>query len=396
MTEYTRFFGLRIPQHGGLVRDCLAKWFVFGLILALPACERSASPAAEQPRIATPAQDRVVNVYNWSDYIAPQTLKRFEAETGIRVRYDVFDSNEVLETKLLAGNTGYDVVVPGAAFLERQVKQGIYRKLDRTKLSNWKHLDQRLMQRVSVHDPLNAHAAIYMWGTTGIGFNKQMVEAALGERIEATWKLLLESENASRLAECGIAMVDAPGEVLDSVLIYLGLDPNSESPTDLQRAAEKLRAVRRYVRYIDSSRYIEDLANGEICVALGWSGDVFQARDRAREAGKSFEVGYAIPSEGAVMWFDLLAIPADAPNPEEAHAFLNYLLRPDVAGAISNFVSYANGNAASLEFVDAAITGNPAIYPPSEVLERLHARAAESAEFTRLVTREWTRFRTGR
>jgi putrescine transport system substrate-binding protein len=368
------------------------------LALALYACSGNETGTNEVPAkvVDVAPKDRVVHVFNWSDYIAPQTIANFEKETGIRVVYDTFDSNEILETKMMAGRTGYDVVVPGAAFLERQLPTGVYQKLQRDKVPNLVHADPELASRMAVHDPGNEHAVVYMWGTTGIGFNKALIENRLGNDSKlSSWRLLFDPAIVSRLADCGVAIVDAPGEVLDTMLIYLGKDPNAESSADLDLATAALLRIRRHVRYFDSSRYIEDLANGQICLALGWSGDVFQARDRAVEAGKSVEVAYIVPREGAVMWFDLLAIPADAPHVDEAHAFINYMLRPEVAASVSNYVSYANGNLGSVELLDEAIRTNPAIYPPPEVMNRLHARKAESPDYARLSTRAWTKVRTG-
>jgi putrescine transport system substrate-binding protein len=368
------------------------------LALALYACSGNETGTNEVPAkvVDVAPKDRVVHVFNWSDYIAPQTIANFEKETGIRVVYDTFDSNEILETKMMAGRTGYDVVVPGAAFLERQLPTGVYQKLQRDKVPNLVHADPELASRMAVHDPGNEHAVVYMWGTTGIGFNKALIEKRLGNDSKlSSWRLLFDPAIVSRLADCGVAIVDAPGEVLDTMLIYLGKDPNAESSADLDLATAALLRIRRHVRYFDSSRYIEDLANGQICLALGWSGDVFQARDRAVEAGKSVEVAYIVPREGAVMWFDLLAIPADAPHVDEAHAFINYMLRPEVAASVSNYVSYANGNLGSVELLDEAIRTNPAIYPPPEVMNRLHARKAESPDYARLSTRAWTKVRTG-
>lgn len=335
------------------------------------------------------SEERVVNVYNWSDYITQEVLDDFTKETGVKVNYDTFDSNEMLETKLLAGHSGYDVVVPSASFLERQIKAGVFRKLDKSKLTNFKNLDPDIMRRIAVHDPGNEHAVNYMWGTTGIGYNTAKVAQA------DSWSSVLDPANAAKFKDCGIAILDDPTEVTGIVLKFLGRDPNSESPSDLQLAEEALMNIRPYVRYVHSSRYIEDLANGEICVAVGYNGDILQARDRAAQAGRGVTVAYTIPKEGTVNWFDMLAIPADAPHPGEAHLFIDYLLRSQVAAAISNYRKYANGNAAAFPLVDESIRNDPGIYPPPEVMVRLFPDKAKSAEFTRLLNRSWTRFRTG-
>ncbi len=344
---------------------------------------------------ATAPEAKELFVYNWSDYIAEETIPGFEAKTGIKVTYDVFDSNEVLETKLLAGNTGYDVVVPSASFLERQIQAGVFMKLDRSKLPNFVNMDKEIMARVARHDPGNEHSVPYLWGTTGIGYNPDKVKAALGTDTIDSWSAIFDPAIAAKLAKCGLVMLDAPGEVIDSALIYLGRDPNSEAPEDLAAAEELVMKVRPHVRYFQSAQYINDLATGEICVALGWSGDVLQARDRGAEAATPVNVAFSIPKEGAIMWFDMLAIPADAPHPGNAHEFINYLMDPAVIAQVSDYVSYANGNAASLPLVSEDVKGDPSIYPSAEVAQKLFPHLAESQEFSRLLNRSWTRIRTG-
>jgi len=369
--------------------------FRFGLLIAavvwLAACGGKKEEAAEAPK----PEDKVLYVYNWSDYIGEKTIAEFEAKTGIKVTYDVFDSNEVLETKLLAGKTGYDVVVPSANFLERQIKAGVFLKLDKSQLPNLVNMDPDIMQRVALHDAGNEHSINYLWGTTGIGYNPDLVKKALGTDTIDSWSAIFDPSNAKKLAKCGISMLDAPSEVLDSALIYLGRDPNSEKAEDLAAAEEVLMKVRPYVRYFHSSQYINDLATGEICVSLGWSGDALMARTRGAEATKPVKVAYTIPKEGAIMWFDMLAIPADAPHPNNAHAFLNFIMEPQEAAGISNFVSYANGNSASLPFVDDSIKNDPSVYPTEEVKKNLHPHLAESQEFSRDLNRAWTKVRTG-
>jgi len=355
----------------------------------------AASAAAPAGAVVTDAE-KVLNVYNWSDYIDPTIVPAFEAETGIKVNYDVFDSNEVLFTKLLAGNTGYDIVVPSASFLERQIKAGVFAKLDKTKLSNLKNLDPDLTARVALHDPGNEHAVNYFWGTSGVGYNVDKIKAIMPDAPVDSFKIFYDPAVVSKFKDCGVTVLDAPSEVLGTVLLYLGKDPNSEKTEDLAAAEKILTAIHPYIRYVNSSKYIEDLANGEVCLSLGWVGDVFQARDRAAEAKKGVNVNYHIPKEGAIMFFDMLAIPADAKHPINAHLFINYLLRPDVAAKNSDKVHYANSNAASWEKISADVRNDPAVFPPPDVMAKLQPDLAESPEFTRLLTRAWTRFKTGK
>ena len=341
------------------------------------------------------AEEKVLNVYNWSDYIAEDTIANFEERTGIKVNYDVFDSNEVLEAKLLAGNSGYDVVVPSAGFMERQIQAGVFAELDRGKLANYGNLDEEILERVSAHDPGNAHAIPYMWGTTGFGYNVNMVKEAMPGAPVDSWAMLFDPDVVSKLQSCGVTLLDAPTEVFSNLMAYLGRDPNSESAEDIKLFEEHMLKVRPYIKYFHSSQNINDLANGEICVAMGWSGDMLIARDRADEANQGIEINYVIPKEGAVIWFDNLAIPSDAPHPENAHMFLDYIMEPEVAAAISNYVFYANANSASVEFIDEAVKTDPGIYPTAEVKKKLFPDLAESPKFTRLLTRAWTKVKTG-
>ena len=338
----------------------------------------------------------MLNVYNWSDYIDPQVLQDFERETGIKVRYDVFDSNEVLETKLLTGHSGYDVVVPSAYFLERQVKAGVFRKLDKSQLPGLANLDPGIVAQAARHDPGNEHSVVYMWGTTGIGYDAAKVKAIMPDAPVDSWQLIFDPAVIAKFKDCGVSMLDDPTDMVGTALLYLGKDPNSESAADLEAAEELLLQIRPYLRTIHSSQYIDQLANGELCVVVGYSGDVLQARDRAAEAGKPIDIAYSIPREGALLWFDTLAIPADAEHPENAHKFIDYLLRPAVAAANSNFVSYANANAAATPLVDVELRNDPGIYPTDAVKTRLQPSVAKSAEFTRALNRAWTRFMTGR
>ena len=366
--------------------------------LVLSGCGRKAAePDAGVAAGAGSVQEpKALNVYNWSDYIDPAVIEAFQEETGITVSYDVFDSNEVLETKLLTGNSGYDVVVPSAYFLERQIQAGVFRKLERALLPNLANLDPGLQARIAAHDPGNEHGVIYMWGTTGIGFDAGKVAAIMPDAPTDSWDLVFDPAVISKFKDCGVSFLEDPTDMVGTVLLWLGKDPNSQSEDDLKLAEEALLKVRPYIRTIHSSQYIEDLANGEVCIAVGYSGDVLQARDRAGEAGKDIDIRYVIPREGALMWFDTLAIPADAPHPGNAHAFIDYLLRPEVAAANSNFVNYATANTAALGLVNEDLRNDAGIYPTPEVKERLQPNLAKSAEFTRLLNRSWTKFVTGK
>ena len=338
-----------------------------------------------------------VRVLNWSDYIAKDTLSHFQQRTGTNVTYDVFDSNEVLEAKLLSGHSGYDVVAPTSEFLARQIKAGAFIKLDKKQLPNWKNLDPSLLEKLQSHDKGNQYAVPYMWGTTGIGYNKELVEKALGKKAPVnSWALIFDPENMKKLAPYGVAFLDAPTEIFPAALSYLGLDPNSTNPKDYAKAENVISAIRPYITYFHSSRYIGDLANGEVAVAIGWSGDVLMAADRAEEAGHTFHIKYSIPKEGAGVWFDILAIPAGAKNLKEAHAFLNYLMEPKVIADISSYVSYANPNQASIPYMDKAITDNPGIYPDPETFKRLYVFKEISPQLNRVITHSWNRVLSGK
>ncbi len=379
------------PAMEAIMRREFRIGLVAAAVLVLSAC---GGKKEEEDKAAGP-EEKVLFVYNWSDYIGETTIADFEAKTGIKVTYDVFDSNEVLETKLLAGRTGYDVVVPSASFLERQIKAGVFLKLDKSKLPNLVNMDAEIAQRIALHDPNNEHSINWLWGTTGIGYNPDMVKKALGTDKIDSWSAIFDPANAAKLAKCGISMLDAPSEVMDSALIYLGRDPNSEKAEDLAAAEELLMKVRPHVKYFHSSQYINDLATGEVCVSLGWSGDALQAKARGAEAEKPVNVAYAVPKEGAIIWFDMLSIPADAPHQDNAHAFLNFVMEPAVAAGISDYVAYANGNAASFPLVSEAVRTDPSVYPTDEVKKKLHAHLAESQDFSRDLNRSWTKVRTG-
>jgi putrescine transport system substrate-binding protein len=341
------------------------------------------------------AADGVVNIYNWSDYIDPAILEEFTKETGIKVVYDTFDSNEILETKLLAGGTGYDVVVPTANFLQRQIAAGVFQKLDKSKLPNLSNTWDMINERIATYDPGNEYSVDYMWGTTGIGYNVDKMKAILGSDEKPTWDVLFKPEVAAKFKDCGIHILDSASDVMPSALAYLGLNPDSKDPDELAKAGALLESIRPYVRKFHSSEYINALANGDICLALGYSGDILQAKTRAEEAKAGVNVAYAIPAAGAQMWFDLMAIPADAPHVAEAHEFINYMLKPDVAAKASNFVSYANGNKASQAVMDKAVLENPEVYPDEATLKKLFTVTPYDTKIQRVVTRLWTKVVTG-
>jgi putrescine transport system substrate-binding protein len=343
------------------------------------------------------AQQRVVNVYNWSDYIDPQVLTDFTKETGIKVQYDTFDANETLETKLLAGKSGYDVVVPTAYFLERQIKAGVFQKLDKSKLPHLANAWPEVTKRLAAYDPGNQYAVNYMWGTTGIGYNVKAVEQRLGKgaRIDS-WDVVFKPEMLAKFKDCGVHMLDSADDIMPAALQYLHLDPNSVKPADLEKATALLMKIRSSVRKFHSSEYLNALASGEICLVVGWSGDIKQAQKRAAEARNGVEIGYAIPKEGAQMWFDNLAIPKDAPHTAEAYAFIDYLLRPEVAAKNSSMVSYANGNLASQKFVDKAVLDDKSVYPDAATMAKLYTVGARDQRAQRLINRLWTKVKTGR
>ena len=323
-------------------------------------------------------------IYNWSDYIAEDTIANFEAETGIKVTYDMYDSNEVLEAKLLAGNSGYDLVFPSGSFMENQINAGVYQKIDKSLLTNIGNLDPVILEKVDAHDPGSEHSVVYMYGTTGIGYNEDEVEAR-GGNVES-WDIILNPDEVSKFADCGVAILDAPSEVVEIALNYLGYDPNTESTKANNEALELLKQIRPYVKYFDSSQYIDDLANGEICLAMGWSGDVFYAADTAAD---DVSVWYSVPSEGTVIWFDMMGIPADAKNVENAHKFIDYILRPEVVADITNYVWYSNPNlvANNSGLIEEEILEDPAIYPTADVLEILFGDTADSPQKSRISSR---------
>lgn len=374
--------------------------------LLLAACGGSSTPdstgapatdAAAPAPAATKAEDKVVHVYNWSDYVAEDTIANFTAETGINVVYDVYDANEILEAKLMTGGSGYDVVFPSARpFAQRQIAAKVYAPLDKARLPNWKNLDTTLLSGLTDVDPGNAHVAPYMWGTTGLGINVAKVKAALGDDAPLdSWALLFDPANAAKLAKCGIGMLDDEQEAFAAALLSLGRDPNAHGGDETEAVKGAYAKIRKHIRYFNSSKYIDDLANGDLCIAVGYSGDVFQARDRAEEAGNGVELAFVIPKEGAVRWFDLMAIPKDAPHPNNAHAFFDYLLRPEVIAKVSDHVGYANANTNATSLLDPELAGNPGVYPPADVVAKLVDPASLPEDLQRERVRAWTSIKSG-
>lgn len=352
--------------------------------------------AAAALLLAGAAAAEEVHVYNWSDYIDESLLSKFEQETGIKLVYDVFDSNEILETKLLAGSSGYDVVIPTGSFLQRQIQAGVFQKLDKSKLPNITNMWDMVAERTAKYDPGNEYSVNYMWGTTGIGINVAKVKEVLGDDAPVnSLALVFDPKNMEKLSQCGVHFLDAPTELIPAALKYLGEDPDAQDYETIAKVEPVLTAVAPYVQKFHSSEYINALANGDICVAFGWSGDILQARDRAAEANNGVEIEYHIPKEGALMWFDQMAIPADAPNPDGAHKFINFMMDPHNAAAASNYVYYANGNKASQEFLNEDVIGDTAIYPDDATMANLYTTSPWDPKVNRQVTRLWTKIKSG-
>jgi putrescine transport system substrate-binding protein len=364
-----------------------------GCALLLSACGSGKSGSGAQSGGAADT-GKVLNLYIWSDYLAPTTLSRFEKQTGIKVNATYYDANETLDAKMLARGSGYDVVVPTASYFERQIKAGVYLPLDKSKLPNLKNMDPQLMAKVAFHDPGNAHGVIYLWGTNGIGYNEKKVKELLPDAPLDSWGMVFDPKVASKLAKCGISVLNSPAEMMRAVFSYLGKDPNSQKPEDLAEGEAVLLKVRPYIRSINSSEYIEALANGDLCVAVGYNGDVLQARDRAQDANKGVEIKYSIPKEGTILWFDMLAIPKDAPHPESAYKFINFVMTPEVIGEITNFKGYANANTVAQPL--ASVKNEPAIYPTPEMMPKFTVQLADSDDQTRAITTVWEKFKTGK
>jgi putrescine transport system substrate-binding protein len=370
---------------------------VAALVLAaslLSSCGGPDSHARNTPA-ADKNDEKVLNLYIWADYLGPNTIASFEKLTGIKVHVAYFDTDETLETRMLTGNSGFDVVFPTAPYFQRQIRSGAYSPLDKNKLPNLVNLDRALMSRVTVNDPDNAHGVVYTWGTNGIGYNEKQVAAALPDTAIDSWHLVFDPAYASRLAKCGISVIDAPAPMVRHALEYLGRNPAAPSPQDMEDVERVLTKIRPYIRTIDSAGYIEALANGDICIAVGYNGDVVQARRRAIEAKNGNRIAYVIPKEGSDLWFSMVAIPKDAPNAANAHLFINYLLDPQVIANITNFIGYANANSAATPLLDPLIASDKVIFPTPEQQQRLFVQIDDSPEQARVITRLWQKFKTG-
>jgi putrescine transport system substrate-binding protein len=339
--------------------------------------------------------DGELNVYNWSDYIGENTIANFEKEYNVKVRYDLYDGNETLEAKLVLGNTGYDIVFPSSSFFARQIKAGIYQKLDRSKLTNWSNLDQWVLMQQAGYDPGNVYAVPYMWGTNGITYNVDMIKERMPDAPLDSLRLVFDPEVVSKFQDCGVSLLDSPEDVFPLALAYMGKDPTSQNPDDIVAATDMLLKIRPYIQLFDSQQYLNALPNGDRCVAMTWSGDYAVAAGRAEEAGLNINLAYTVPKEGSNIWFDAMLIPNDAPNVENAHLFLNYMLRPDVIAECTNYTYYANGNAASKKLVLPEILEDPAIYPDAETQKRMFPSVVRDEAMQRVITREWTRLKTG-
>jgi len=371
---------------------CLA-WIIGGCWSGSISQSASSAPGSAQRPSLDP--ETVLNVFNWTEYIEPAVVRDFEREFGIKVNYDVYDSNEMLETRLLVGHTNYDVVVPSAYFVETQIKAGIYQKLDKALLPNLKNLDPEVTRGLAAYDPGNQYTVDYMWlSTTGIAYDVTKIRERLRDAPVDSWRLIYDPHVLAKFADCGVAVLDSPINIVSSALIFLGKDPNSQSPADLQAAERLLLSIRGFIRYVDNNRLSTDLANGEICLAVDWSGDIPLVRESARSAGNGVILDFSIPKEGSVSNFDVLAIPADAPHPRNAHLFIDFLLRPEIAARNSDAVKYATGVLAARALQSAEVRNDPAVYPSADVRARLVPSRAKSHEFTRLLMRSWTRFKT--
>jgi putrescine transport system substrate-binding protein len=348
-----------------------------------------ATGAAAQP------EEKVLNIFTWPDYIGPNTIADFEREYGIKVNYDTYDSTEMAEARLLAGRTGYDVVDHAERYSARLIPIGVYQPLDRSKLTNWKHLDPAILEKLQAADPGNRHGVPYMWGTTGFTYNVRMIRERMPDAPVSSGDMIFKPEIARRFADCGISFLDEPTDVIPMVLLYLGRDPNSVAEKDLADVERVLKGVRPYIRYFSSAKMLIDLPNEEVCIAMSWSGDYAQAMHRAEEAGRPVELAYTIPREGTLAWFDLWFIPADAPHPQNALLFLNYMLRPQVIADVSNEVRYAAPNLAAMPLLDPEVRDDPAIYPPEEIRRGMHVAALHDPKLERLRSRLWSRVKTG-
>lgn len=363
--------------------------------------EQAATEAETEPDAATeqaapaPGSGGELNVYNWSDYIGETTIADFEKETGIKVRYDNYDGNETLEAKLVVGNTGYDVVFPSSSFFARQIQSGLYLKLDKSKLDNWSNLDPFVLSNQAAYDPGNEYAVPYMWGTNGFTYNVDLIAKRLPDAPLDSLRMVFDPEIVSKFQDCGVSWLDSPEDVFPLALAYMGKDPTSQNPDDIVAATEMLLKARPFIKLFDSQQYMNSLPNGDICLAMTWSGDYAVAAGRAAEAGLEINLAYTVPKEGSNIWFDAMLIPKDAPHAENAHKFLSYMMRPEVIAACTNYTYYANGNLAAKQFVLPEILADPAIYPDAETQKRMFPSVVRNEVVQRVITREWTRLKTG-
>jgi putrescine transport system substrate-binding protein len=344
---------------------------------------------------AAGAEEKILNVFTWPDYIAPNTIADFEKEYGIEVNYDTYDSTEMAEARLLAGRTGYDVVVHAERYSARLIPIGVYQPLNRAKLTNWGNLDPWVLKTLQTDDPGNRYGVPYLWGTTGFTYNVKMIKERMPNAPVSSADMIFKPEVARRFADCGISFLDEPTDVIPMALLYLGHDPNSLDPADLKEVEKLLKAVRPYIRYFSSAKMLVDLPNEEVCIAMSWSGDYAQAMYRAEEVGRPVELAYTTPREGTLAWFDLWFIPADAPHPDNAHLFLNYLLRPDVIAAISNETRYAAPNLKAMPLLLPEVRDDPAVYPPEAVRLSLRQGIIHNPKEERARSRLWSRVKTG-
>ena len=345
-------------------------------------------------------EEKVLNIYNWSDYIAEDTIKNFEKETGIKVRYDFFDSNESLHAKLIAGKTGYDIVVPGSNWAKTQIEAGLLLKLDKSKIPNLANLDPAIQAQLAKMDPGNEHIVDWLWGYTTVGINVDKVKKALGDKPmpENAWDLVFNADYASKLKSCGVAVLDTPSEIMPLALNYLGKDPHSKNADDYKAAGEMLKKIRPSVtRFVGSgSDYIDQMAKGQICAVVGWSGDIMIAKDKSQKAKKPQNLEVLLPKQGGLLFFDTMAIPKDAKHPENAHKWINYILKPEVHASLTNTVFYANPNKASLKFVKPELAKNPAVFPDEASMAKMIPPGTPDQATRKLITRTFTNFKAGR
>tara|TARA_R110001592_G_scaffold337300_1_gene623468 strand:- start:60523 stop:61614 length:1092 start_codon:yes stop_codon:yes gene_type:complete len=341
------------------------------------------------------AEKPILNIYNWSDYIDPALVEEFEQEYGIKVNYDIYDSSEIVDTKLLTGRTGYDVVIHSAAFSARLIPIGVYQSVDYSRLKNWYHIDADLIERIKRNFGGTIAGVPYMWGTTGFAYNREMVLERMPDAPLDSGAMLFDPAIVSRFADCGVTLLDDPTSVIPIAMMYLGYPANSVEPEHLAKVETLLKAIRPYIKYFSSTKMMLDLPSQEVCIAMAWSGDYSIAASRAAEAGVQLDLGYTVPLQGATDWYDVMYIPADAPHSNNAYLFLDFMLRPEVIARASNFIGYANANRDATVLVDATITSDPAIYPDADTMSRLQATQVLAPKLERRRSRTWTKIKTG-